>query len=362
MTRYYYHLDEKLYDKQGLEEDFRATAKQQKSKHKKKIIRVVLNNLDPHTEELARQLKENSFTKKTHKTKTINENSGRKVRKIMMPEYLYEQPAHHALIRAGMDVWMDGMHPQCMASIPNRGSFEGKKIVERWIRDDPKNCKYVLKLDIHHFFESVSHRKLKKMLKHKIKDKDYLKKLFSVINACPEGLPIGFYTSQWLGNFFLTPLDWFISSQEPCKHYMRYMDDIVVFGSNKRELHRLFHAIQMYLKAMGLEVKKDWQIFKLEYRENGRPLDFMGFKFYNNRVCIRKSILKGARRKANRIKKKEHVSWIDCCSMVSRMGYFLHTNTYGYFRRWIKSKVNIRTCKHKISIHAKEVNYGTCMV
>ena len=43
------------------------------------------------------------------------------------------------------------------------------------------------------------------------------------------GIPLGFYTSQWLSNWYLQGLDHFIKEQLCAVHYMRYMDDMVVF-------------------------------------------------------------------------------------------------------------------------------------
>lgn len=51
------------------------------------------------------------------------------------------------------------------------------------------------------------------------------------------GVPLGFYTSQWLANWYLESLDHFIKETLHIKYYVRYMDDMALFGANKRELH-----------------------------------------------------------------------------------------------------------------------------
>ena len=46
---------------------------------------------------------------------------------------------------------------------------------------------------------------------------------------------------------------------------------------------------------------------------------------------MRKSILYRSRRKANRIAKKDKVTWYDAAALLSYMGWYDHTDTYDYF-------------------------------
>ena len=118
------------------------------------------------------------------------------------------------------------MYEFSCGSVPNRGAPYGKKYIERWIQRDKKNCKYVLKMDIRHFFESVDHDVLKAWLKKKIRDERMLYILELIIDGSEVGLPLGFYTSQWLSNFMLQPLDHFIKEQLKAVHYIQYMDEL----------------------------------------------------------------------------------------------------------------------------------------
>ncbi len=40
------------------------------------------------------------------------------------------------------------------------------------------------------------------------------------------------------------------------------------------------------------------------------------------------------------------------------MGWFKHTDTYGYYLRWIKPKVSVKYCKRRIAAHAKKKQDG----
>lgn len=359
------NIDQNLYDPEGLIADFKKTAK---GKAGKEQVRKVKRNPEKYEKELERQLRANTFTKAKHQTETINEYSCKKTRELLKPTYLYEQPAHHALIRAIMPALMRGMYDLSCGSIPGRGPHYGKRFVEKWIRNDPKNCKYVLKFDIRHFFQSIPHRKLKKALKKKIRDRVILKKLFAVIDCCKQGVPIGFYTSQWFGNFYLTPLDHYIKEKLHVKKMIRYADDVTCFGRNKKILHKARRKIEEFLnKELGLKIKPDWQVFRFEYvgkngKVHGRPLDFMGFVFHRNRTTIRKNILNRIQKKVNKVKRKGKVTWKDAASLLSRIGYFSHTDTYNYYLDHVKPYINVKTLKKLISKHTRRENLKHGMV
>lgn len=86
----------------------------------------------------------------------------------------------------------------------------------------------------------------------------------------------------------------------------------------------------------------------------------MGFLFRRTRTTIRKAILYRITRKARKISKKQKINWLDASSMISRMGYFKHTNSYNVFACWISPFINIKQLKKKVSKHGKKgsANYA----
>jgi hypothetical protein len=52
----------------------------------------------------------------------------------------------------------------------------------------------------------------------------------------PRGLPIGNLTSQFWANVYLNPVDYFIRRQLGCTAYVRYVDDMLLFGHSKGDL------------------------------------------------------------------------------------------------------------------------------
>jgi hypothetical protein len=143
--------------------------------------------------------------------------------------------------------------------------------------------------------------------------------------------------------------------------YMRYADDIVVKGRNKKELHRIRRMSEAYLEnEMHQHLKRNWQVFRFEYKDKrsgkirGRALDFMGFVFHYNRTTLRKTILNRSTRKARKIGKKDRATWYDAAQMLSYMGHYKHTDTYDYYTKNIKPYVNIHELKKIASRHSRK--------
>ena len=412
--RTYKNLYEKIIDKDNLRLAFKRAAK---GKTKRKDIARILADLDTHVDILHEILKNEEFQPAKHKKQQINDGFKQKKRYIIKPYYRYEQVVHHAIIQvlAPTDeairknptlkkVINRGAYQFTCGSVKGRGAHYGKRYIERWIREDHKNTKYVMKIDVRHFFESIPHDKLKAKLRRVIADEKTLRLLDKIIDAVDEGLPLGYYTSQWLANFYLQDLDHFIKQEVwlpekqkkeeayrkrmarkgitnytmpkypgGMKKMERYMDDIVGFAANKRELQVAMQRICDYCKdKLGLTIKENKQVFLLAkeeivqqidkttgkvkeiVKERGRALDFMGFIFRRTRTTIRKALFYRITRKARRIAKKEKVNWYDACSMISSMGYFWHTDTYNMYLEWIKPYINIKTLKKKVSKHSKK--------
>jgi hypothetical protein len=365
------NLYKPMLEHSNVEQKFHKAAK---GKTERTDVSVILdpNNIQKHVEKVIEQLEntapegygvphpEKAWKPTKHGKVCINEGSSKKTRMIEKPRYNYEQVVHHIVVSACYDIFMKGMYEFSCGSVPNRGAHYGKRYIERWIQTDKKNCKYILKMDIRHFFESVDHDVLKVWLKKKIRDKRMLHILNLIIDGSEVGLPLGFYTSQWLSNFMLQPLDHYIKEQLRAVHYIRYMDDMVIFGKNKKELHRMQQEIEKFLnERLNLQMKGNWQVFRFDYIERktgkrkGRPLDFMGFQFYHDKTIMRESIMLSCTRKVNRVAKKNKITWYDATAILSYMGYLTHTDTYDMYLQRVKPYVNVKKLKKIVSKHSK---------
>jgi len=366
----YNHLFEELISYDNLHQ---AIINSSRRKHKRKDVRRVLSNPDLYIKKLQKLLIDRTYRIEKHSAVKIYDASSKKARFIIQPKYLFEQIIQHAIVQVMKPIFMKGMYEFSCGSIPDRGGHFGKRHIEKFIkRNNNSEIKYILKMDIRHYYQSVDINLLKEKLKKVIHDE----KMLYVINLVLDsniaeyegeeinmGLPIGFYTSQWFANWFLQDFDHLIKEQLHIKCYVRYIDDIVLFNKSKKELHKDFEMLKRYLGSLNLDIKGNWQVFKFEYttskgKEIGRPLDFMGFKFYRNKTTLRKSILFKATRKARKIEGKENINWYDAAQILSYMGWFKYTNTHDTYLKHIQARVNIKKCKQILSQRQQKINKG----
>lgn len=280
-----------------------------------------------------------------------------KFRKIYMPK-IHEQWLHHIIVLVLEPIIRATAYRFSCGSFPQRGAHYGKRQIERWLQHNLKTTRNFAKVDIRHFYDSIQLKALMRELTIRIKDRWFLYIIWLCLKDFKKGIPLGFYISQWLANYILEPVDRLLTKVLGFKETMRYMDDIAIFGANKKKLHAAIVELKKLLgRRFRLKLKSNWQVCKFWYqgkkRTMGRPLDFMGFVFYRNRTVIRKRIMIKATRLASRMHRakvagrsfyKRHVS-----AMLSYIGWFSCTDTYGCYRDRIKPLVRIKSLKQIIS-------------
>lgn len=339
-----------------------ATKHKRKDERKNRILKTIRYNPDKYIDKI--RYDASHFKNSNHHPVEIYDGISAKVRTIIVPD-IREQVVHHMIVQTLMPMMTKGMYYHSYASIPNRGAHKAKGFIEKWIKTDSKNVKYCLKMDIKKFFDSVDHDILKAKLHNQIKDEEFLAVVDELINVNEKGLPLGFYTSQWLSNWLLQDLDHYIKEELGAVHYVRYMDDMVILGPNKKKLHKMREAISDYLEnELNLQMKANWQVFRFDYitkdgSHKGRFLDFMGFRFYREKTTMRRSIMLRCSRKAKRISIKSKSTIYDLKQFLSYLGWINSTNSYKFFQNNIKPYVSIRKVRKRISNHGKKRKGGS---
>jgi hypothetical protein len=241
------------------------------------------------------------------------------------------------------------MYDYTCGSVPGRGTSYGQKVLRKWLDNDCRGTKYCLKMDISKFYPSVDVGILKGMFRTKIKDQDCLWLIDAILDSNQDGLPIGNYTSQWFSNFFLQGLEHHIKELLKVKYYIRYVDDLVLLGSNKKVLHKVKLAIDKYLQSIHLTMKQDWQVFLI----NTRAIDFLGFRFFRDKTILRKRIALRIRRRITKISRKSELNYLDACAVVSYWGWIKRSDSYNFYNKYVEPKVSIKKAKRRISEYAK---------
>lgn len=254
---------------------------------------------------------------------------------------------------------------QC-ASLPNKGQSYGKKHIERWVKE--KGTIYFIKGDISKCFPSISHEKLKQILKRDVKNDILLWLVCKLIDMFRQGLSIGSYLSQYLSNYYLSYAYHYASERlfkirktkhngnkrvRLINHVLFYMDDFLLTGSSKKDLKMAMKMLIKYINDfLELEVKP-WKICKLSNKE---PIDMMGFVFRKDRTTIRTKIFIKTRRyflKVKRfLKKGLTVPKRLAYQCISGYGWYKNTDSFK-----IRKKLGIdeihNMCKQIISNYTK---------
>lgn len=223
-----------------------------------------------------------------------------KERIIYRLPYYPDRIAHHAIMNVVKYIWTKSFIHNTYSCIEGRGIHLYANNLKRDLRKYPNETKYCLKLDIRKFYPSIPHNGLKKCIRKKIKDKDFLMILDEIIDSTDNvrdvsskltnkigiGVPIGNYLSQYFANLYLSELDHLCKEELKCKFYYRYADDIVILSDDKDFLHKVLIYIKLYVHTIGLKVKDNYQIYPVD----SRGINFVGYVFYHTHTLIRKSI------------------------------------------------------------------------
>lgn len=296
---------------------------------------------DKYLNELQAMLRSHTYHTSKYTSFTLKE--GKKERKIYKLPYFPDRICQWAIMQVIEPFLLRHMTADTYSAIPNRGIHKCLNNVKRAVHNDVMGCRYCLKLDVHHYYPSLNHEVLKMKFRRLFKDSELLWLLDEITDSISTadiddlrnvwlmdedideetGVPIGNYFSQYCGNFYLTSFDHWLKEEKRVKHYFRYMDDIVIFGKTKEELHRLRIEIDRYfVNNLLLHMKSNWQIFPSYVR----GVDFVGYRVFLNYTLLRKSTCLNMEKKMLAIHDKTHkdnnlMNYSDYCSINSYDGW-----------------------------------------
>lgn len=314
----YNDLFEKIVDIENIK-----LAHKNASKGKKHYTEVIMFNLNPEYYSLLirKMLIDGTYRTSEYKRKFKNDKG--KMREIFVLPYFPDRIIHHAIMQVLEPIWKKTFINNTYQSIKGRGVHKCKKHLEKVLLDrNNKEDIYCFKLDISKFYPSINNTILKQIVRKKIKCKGTLKLLNEIIDSV-EGIPIGNYISQFLGNLYLTYFDHYLKEEVKCKYYYRYCDDIVILDTSIDNLHNIKLIVFKQLTLLDLKVKNNYQIFKVGTNPSHRAIDFLGFKFYRECILLRKSIVTSFKKCD---KRKEVIA--------SYNGWLIHCDGYNLLNKY----------------------------
>lgn len=281
--------------------------------------------------------------------------------------------------------WLSRMYRYSCGNLPKRGIEDVRKNVQKWVRR--KDCKYFVKLDIHHFYQSVDLNRLFGMLQRQIKDQRFLKVMQEIVFSSEQrhedgsvrNLAIGYYSSPWFANVYLTPLDRYITESlykerrgkrvRWVTHYLRYVDDLLLMGNSKSDLKKAVKSIMAYCKnELGIEIKPCWEICKvgelMPADENGKmklkpgtkKIDIAGYTFTTTVTAVRDYGFLRTKRLAKRMSKrlsKGVVLLKNAEALMSRVGWFTHCDSKNFMQKYITPCIDMEFIKEVLSYASK---------
>jgi len=215
-----------------------------------------------------------------------------------------------------------------------------------------KHYPYVLKMDIEQYFPSIDQQLLKVKLRHYLKDRYLLALLDKIIDTAPLatgrddfnyfpgddllthtersiGLPIGNLTSQFFANLYLDGVDHFIKEQRRIRAYLRYVDDLIIMGRDKKQLHAIREMIRERLAQDRLRLHPR----KAHIYHTAHGIDLFGYQVFPHKRRLRNDNghdFHRRLRKMARLYQQGTLNWEDIHPRVrSWIGHAIHGETEG---------------------------------
>ena len=331
-----------------------------KIKQDKKIFEPVLRLI---AWELGWQIKTRSITlPPIHYKKKYDPNS--KKTRIIGVQSIKQQIYDYLAVKSALQVWDKRIGCYQCASIPTKGQQFGKKQIQKWLREEPREYNsYATKGDIKKCYPSINRDLLKARLKKDIDNPDLLYLIFTLMDTFEQGLSIGSYLSQYLCNYYISfAYDYLQSSLYHFHtHALFYMDDFLILGRSKEQVVYAMEAmVEFFKQQLQLTVKPNWEVFPTDWidqsgKRHGKPIDMMGFVMYRTHTKIRSNIFLKGRRTYKRAevysetyphpRMKQELAY----KCISYFGWFKHSNS-----KWFILKNNL---KKKVGLAKAAVAY-----
>lgn len=176
--------------------------------------------------------------------------------------------------------------------------------------------KYIYRLDIKSFFESIPHAELKAKMSKNHKLDSFSKNIifqildqYATITSSHCGIPRGIGLSSYLAEVYMLDFDLWIHSLDSVFFYARFVDDIIIFSTNN-----VYEKIKEKIKKHKLKINSK-KIKKFFYDGACKKFEFLGYEFQKTSNSSIEITLSS--KKVKKIKNKIQMS-IDAYNQVAQ--------------------------------------------
>lgn len=304
------------------------------------------HDLEPNLLELQEELRSGGYCPGPYRAFWIHDPK----RRLISAAPYRDRVVHHAVCRVIEPIFDRTFVFDSYANRLGKGTHKALDRCTAFCR----RWRYVLKCDVEKFFPSVDHEVLLGLVARKIKCAPTLKLLRRIIaSSNPQepvvryfpgddlftpferrrGLPIGNLTSQFLANVMLNPLDHFVKEERRADGYIRFADDFLVFGDDKRALAGMREEMRAFLARYRLSLHPR-KCVVLPVRV-GVP--FLGWRVFPDHRLIRRSTGVRFQRRLGELAaafKQGNIGLPEVkASLASWVGHLKHGDTWGLRRR-----------------------------
>ncbi len=235
-------------------------------------------------------------------------------------------------------------------SRPGFGQFRAAGSVRRWARQ----CRYHVHLDVRKCYDNIRCADVMRVLGKYVRSGPVLRMAEAVMASYPGGhLMIGSYFSLRMAQLVLSFGYHHVEGLGKVRrgarralvaHQCWYVDDVWLFGDDKRDLKAAARSLGRYLRGeFGLELKP-WKVCRTGEQE---PADMAGVTVRPSRVTVRARTFLRARRALMRFRRRPR----DVClarRVLSYWGWLKRTDCLGFCER-CRAHETVRRAKRAIS-------------
>lgn len=187
--------------------------------------------------------------------------------------------------------------------------------LQHYFRHNSTNYGYYMLIDIKNYFGSTPHQLLKECVAKYVSEVHFRDHVFEIIDSFKDNRPLteinkdpfgqrgvglGSQVSQLLQLLYLNDIDHYAKEVLKIKHYIRYMDDILIFDRDKENVIRWFHNISNLINQKGLTVNPKSRIGRLQ---DGIIYLKVNFKLTNTGKVTKRLVRSSINRELRRITK-----------------------------------------------------------
>ncbi len=210
---------------------------------------------------------------------------------------------HHALCNIIEPIFERGFIYDSYANRVGKGNHRALDRAQSYAR----RYRYTLPCDVRQFFPSVDHQILRHILACRLPDQDVMWLVDQILASGvgvlseeyqmvwfpgddllaanrPRGLPIGNLTSQFWANGYLNGFDHFVKRELRCAAYLRYVDDVLLFGDEVRQLWGWKGAIIERMARLRLSIHEE----RAQVRPVTEGFPFLGFVVYPHKRRLKR--------------------------------------------------------------------------